>query len=306
MSYKKERKYGLGNFFSNYMGNFWRILIVNMMFCVPLAAFCGIFILIMFSRGIDIFEIFLLIPLMSPFFGGLINVCRKLTADETFRPVKDFFEGIKGNWKFFLINSVFLYILSVSIWASVNFFSRNDSNLETVSFMILMIITAIMFVFAELSAVVMAVSVELKFAEIIKNSFIMIIGGFANHLKTLMSLLFAASIVYSLAVLMNSYAASLILIGVLMFTVIPSFIIYIIVYNSYQNIERIVIQPYIKSQKDEKLMQLQKEKDDKLTVEELERLAKGDPEEYVFLNDKTVKRKTILKMIEVRKNRDNS
>lgn len=91
-----------------------------------------------------------------------------------------------------------------------------------------------------------------------------------------------------------------------MFTVIPSFIIYIIVYNSYQNIERIVIQPYIKSQKDEKLMQLQKEKDDKLTVEELERLAKGDPEEYVFLNDKTVKRKTILKMIEVRKNRDNS
>ena len=46
-----------------------------------------------------------------------------------------------------------------------------------------------------------------------------------------------------------------------------------------------------------------KENDEKLTVEELEPLAKGDPEEYVFLNGKTVKRKNIIKMIEVRKNR---
>ena len=35
-------------------------------------------------------------------------------------------------------------------------------------------------------------------------------------------------------------------------------------------------------------------------------LAKGDPEEYVFLNGKTVKRKTVIKMIEVRKNTQQS
>lgn len=303
MSYTKQRKYGLGDFFSNYMGNFGKLLIVNIMFCVPLAIFCGILVIIMMTRGVNIFEIFLLIPLMSPFFAGLINVCRKLTADGEFRTVKDFFEGIRDNWKFFAVNSVFLYILSVSIWASVNYFANNESNLQTVSYLVVMIITSVLFIFAELSAVVMAVSVELKAVEIVKNSFIMVLGGFTNHLKTFMSLLFTASLIYSVAALTGNAVVSFSIICVLTVTIIPALIIYIIVYNSYQNIERIVIDPYLKNQKEEKLTQIQKEQEDKLTVEDLEPLSKGDPEEYVFFNGKTVKRKNIIKMIEVRKSK---
>ena len=258
-----------------------------------------------FSQTIwEILESFLLLILCSVyFFAGLINVCRKLTADGEFRTVKDFFEGIRDNWKFFAVNSVFLYILSVSIWASVNYFANNESNLQTVSYLVVMIITSVLFIFAELSAVVMAVSVELKAVEIVKNSFIMVLGGFTNHLKTFMSLLFTASLIYSVAALTGNAVVSFSIIGVLTVTIIPALIIYIIVYNSYQNIERIVIDPYLKNQKEEKLTQIQKEQEDKLTVEDLEPLSKGDPEEYVFFNGKTVKRKNIIKMIEVRKSK---
>ena len=45
----------------------------------------------------------------------------------------------------------------------------------------------------------------------------------------------------------------------------------------------------------------EQKKDELLTVEDLLPLSEGDPEEYVFLNGKTVKRKTVQKMIEVKK-----
>jgi len=74
------------------------------------------------------------------------------------------------------------------------------------------------------------------------------------------------------------------------------------VYNSYQTVEKLVIKPYQQQESEKIQNRIDKENDEKLTIEELEPLAKGDPEEYVFLNGKTVKRKYILKMIDVRKN----
>lgn len=297
-----ERKYGLGDFFANFMGNIGRLILVNIMFCVPLAAFSGILWLISGGKNINIFLLFLLIPFMSPFFAGAVNVCRKVSSDKKVRPIKDFFGGIKDNWKFFLVNSVLLYILSVSVWAVSNYFSKQESSFSTIVFLIIMIVTSLLFVFIDLSAIVMAVSVELGFAEIIRNSIVMIMSGFANHLKTMLSLIFTASVVYSIVVLTGEPFVSLIILGVIIVTLLPITVTYIIVYNSYQTVEKLVIKPYQKQESERIQNRIEKENDEKLTIEELEPLAKGDPEEYVFLNGKTVKRKYILKMIDVRKN----
>lgn len=299
MAYAGERKYSLGDFFSCLMSNFGRLLLANILFCIPLAAFTGLFVFIMLQHGISVFVVFLLIPIMSPFSAGLINVCRKITANRRCRAFKDYFDGIRNNWKFFLINSVFLYILSVSIWASTSFFAQNNSGIM-IMLMIFMILTAVLFILIELSAVVMAVSVELKFADIIRNSLIMVINGFTNHLKTLLSLLFMTSILYSIVVLLPTPLVSLIVLIVLTVTVVPATAFMILVYNSYQNVEKIVIKPYLKQKQEEARNRLEKEKEESLTVEDLLPLSVGDPEEYVFLNGKTVKRKTIIKMIEVR------
>ena len=298
-----ERKYGLGDFFAGFMGNIGSLILVNIMFCIPLAAFTALLWLISCGENINIFLVFLLIPFMSPFFAGVVNVCRKVSADKKARPIKDFFGGIKNNWKFFLVNSVLLYILSVSIWAVSNYFSRQAGGFAAIVFLIIMIASSVLFVFIDLSAIVMAVSVELSFAEIIRNSIIMVMSGFANHLKTMLSLIFTASVVYSIVVLTGEPVISLIILDAIVVLLLPVTVIYIIVYNSYQTVEKLVIKPYQKQEREKIRDRIEKENDEKLTVEELEPLAKGDPEEYVFLNGKTVKRKNIIKMIEVRKNR---
>ena len=183
-----------------------------------------------------------------------------------------------------------------------NYFSKQESSFATIVFLIIMIVTSILFVFIDLSAIVMAVSVELSFAEIIRNSIVMIMSGFANHLKTMLSLIFTASVVYSIVVLTGNPVVSLIILGVIIAALLPITVIYIIVYNSYQTVEKLVIKPYQQQESEKIQNRIDKENDEKLTIEELEPLAKGDPEEYVFLNGKTVKRKYILKMIDVRKN----
>lgn len=303
MSYPGERKYNLTEFFGNFFGNFGRLLLSNLLFCLPLTVFVGLlFLLGSFTSGVSIFLVFMIIPLMSPFFAGLINVCRKLTAKRTVRPVKDFFSGIRQNWLFFLINSVLVYLFTLSVWASVMFFRQNMGSMEAIAFLITTILIGVLFIFMELSAVVMAVSVELKITEIFKNSFILVLKGFGNHLKTLFSLFFALTLVYSLAVLVREPLPLAIILGILMFTCLPTLIIYIVVFNSYQTVERLIILPYQQEHKNDAAAGADSRSEENLTLEQLEPLAKGDPEEYVFLNGKTIKRKTILKMIEVRKN----
>ena len=304
MSNPGERKYNLTDFFGNFFGNFGRILLSNLLFCLPLAVFVGLLFLIgSFAGGVSIFLIFMVIPLMSPFFAGLTNVCRQLTARRTIRPLKDFFSGIRQNWLFFLVNSILVYLFTLSIWASVMFFRENLGSAEAISFLVTTILTAVLFICVELSAVVMAVSVDLRFTEIIKNSFILVLKGFANHLKTLFSLFFAVTLIYSLVVLIREPLPLVIILGILTLAFLPTLMLYIIVYNSYQTVERLVITPYLQQHQNDPVSKVDSHAEDALTLEELEALAKGDPEEYVFLNGKTVKRKTVLKMIEVRKSR---
>lgn len=304
MAANASRKYGLSDFFANYFSNFGRLLLANLLFCVPLAILGGGVVLLTNRLGsLSMFVVFLLIPLMSPFFGGLFNVCRKLTADQGFHPLKDFFRGVRDNWLFFLVNSMMLYALTVGFYIMVPLSRSADSSGLTM-YLITMIITAAVFVLAEFSAVVMAVSVELKFADIFKNSFILLLKGFANHLRTLLSLLFLGFVVYSIAALINEMTIVLIVTGVLVLTVLPVMTVYIITYNAYQTIEKHIIQPYSKEVQQAEQQRRLQEQEDALTIADLEPLAKGDPEEYVYLNGKTVKRKVILQMISVRREKE--
>lgn len=303
MAQTKKRKYNLTDFFSVYFENFGKLLLVNLLFCIPLAlCLGGIYLIVRQTGSVSLFVVLLTIPLMSPFFAGLTNVLRKMTAEKTFRPIRDFFGGIRHNWGFFLINSILLYFLSAGMWIGIEYCKSTPDNSMFVVYTIIMAITAVIFLLVDLSAVVMSVTVELKFPELIRNSFILIINGFTNHLKTLLTLLFSAAVIYSIVALINQVMAVLIVMGVLTITIIPTLLMYIIVYNSYQNIEKHVISPYAQQKQEEQRIRLEKEAEDQLTVEDLLPLAKGDPEEYVFLNGKTVKRKTVIRMIEVRKN----
>ncbi len=306
MSVTGSRKYSLSDFFSGYFSNYGRLLLSNLLFCIPLAVFIGILVLIsQFVENLSWFIIFLLIPFMSPFFAGLTNVCRKLTAEKAVRPVKDFFSGIKDNWLFFLINSILLYALTSGMFVMLALNRQADSGAVTF-YLIIISLTSLLFVLIEFSALTMSVSVELGFADIFKNSILLVGKGIVNHLKTLFALLFVAFFMYSIAALINSFIPLLVVYGILCLLSLPTLIMYIIVFNSYQTVDKYVISPFSQESRREEQKRLDKQKDEELTIEELEPLAAGDPEEYVFLNGKTVKRKTVIKMIEVRKNTQQS
>ena len=129
-------------------------------------------------------------------------------------------------------------------------------------------------------------------------------SNISMHLKTIFALLFLAFVLYTIAVSIPSMIIMLIVFGVLTAVLLPTLITYIVVFNSYQTIEKHVIKPFQSQTEKEEKERIEKEKEESLTVEELLPLSKGDPEEYVFLNGKTLKRKTILKMIEVRQNKE--
>ena len=302
MSVSNSRKYSLSDFFSGYFSNYGRLLLANLFFCIPLAVFITVLALLSnFLGGLSWFIIFLLIPFMSPFFAGLANVCRKVTADRSVRPVKDFFKGIKENWLFYLINSVLLYALTSGMFVMLALNSQSDSGAVT-AYLIIVSLTSLLFLLIEFSALTMSVSVELHFVDVFKNSFILIVKGFVNHLKTLFALLFIAFLMYSLAAVINSLVPMLVVYGVLTLLSLPALIMYVIIYNSYQTVDKHIIAPFSEETKRARQKELDKQRDEELTIEDLEPLAVGDPEEYVFLNGKTVKRKTVLRMIEVRKN----
>ncbi len=304
MSVSNSRKYGFSEFFTSYFSNFGWLVIVDLMFCVPLAVFVGGILLLTKAVGeLSWFVIFLLIPLMSPFFAGLTNVCRKLVSENKVRPVRDFFKGIKDNWLFFFINSIFFYALTVGMFIIISI-NREAGGGAVMIYLVIMALTSLVFLMMEFSALVMAASVDIGFTDILRNSLVLIGKGITNHLKTIFALLFLAFVLYTIAVSIPSMIIMLIVFGVLSAVLLPTLITYIVVFNSYQTIEKHVIKPFQSQTEKEEKERIEKEKEESLTVEELLPLSKGDPEEYVFLNGKTLKRKTILKMIEVRQNKE--
>ncbi len=291
----KKDKYSFSAFFSGYFNSFSKLLLVNLLFCIPLAIWVGgLFLLNGLLGELSIFLICMLIPLMSPFFGGLVYVCKKLSAGDTIRPFKDYFKGIKDNWLFFAVNSILLYFVSVGLWVVYYFYRGFPQELSVTVYFAFSAVTALIFFLMDSSAIVMAVSVELKFTEIIRNSLLLIVKGFTNHLKTFVALLFVLCLCLSVMMTTGNAVVSLTIMGVLTAAVLPVLVTYIIVFNSYQTIERLVIMPYTTQQND------QHEKKE-ITLEELEKLIKGDPNEYVYLHGKMIKRSSAVKMYEVKK-----
>lgn len=302
MSDTNTRKYNLADFFTNYFAHFGQLWLVNLLFCIPLAVYIGAVVLLTNVFGeLNWFLLFLIVPLMSPFFAGLTNVCRKLTANQGLSPVRDYFSGIRRNWLFFLVNSLFIYALIAGMFVIIALNRETGGNGAVFAYMIIMLITSLAFILMDFSAVVMAVSVDIGYADVIKNSLTLIVKGFVNHLKTLFALLFISFLLYTTVMLIQQFVVSMVVIGVLTLLFLPTLLMYTITYNAYQTIEKYIILPYSTEQQRVKRLQEEQKKDEQLTLEDLTPLADGDPEEYVFLNGKTVKRKTVLKMIEVKK-----
>lgn len=298
MPQTENDKNGLAKFFSDFFDNFGKFFIANIFFDIPLLIFGGlIFLFSYLNSTINIFICFLLIPLMSPFFAGAFYICRKIAADQPINPVKDFFKGIKDNWKFFLINSVILYAIVSGLWVTFGFYRDNLDNPMIIAALVFSVIFTLYFAFMEFLIPVMAVSVELKFIEILKNSVVLALGGFLNNLKTTLSLMLVASVIFTLFQATNNIIIGIVITGILLIVILPIFCIYIITFNSYKTVEKFVIKPYAEEHAEETRQQEREEAVSELDEDELKKLANGNPDEFVFLNGRMLKRSAIQNML---------
>ncbi len=300
---KVNRGFTLSDFFGAYFENFGKITLVNLLFCIPLAVFTGITFLLSTEGINNIFVSFLSIPFLSPFFAGLFYVCRRITIGEVLHPVKDFIRGIRENFVYFIVNSIILYIVVISLFLTFSFYSTGLKDSMMIVSFVMTIIFTLFFMFFENSFLTMAVTVELKPGDIIRNAVLLVFKGIAGHSKTILSFAFMGIVVYSIFM----FARNIYLIAAIMCLItllfLPTMSSYIIVFNSYETLKKHIIDPYIEEQKNKDRISADtntiEEELYAADIEKLKELSKGDENEFVFLNGKMIKRKNIINMLKM-------
>ena len=303
MSDKEKGKYSIKEFFNKYLDYIGKFTLVNLIFAgIILVSVTLLFFVSSIAGEINLLILALIIPIMSPFIGGLFHIAKKLTLDEDLNPVKDFFAGIKPNFIPFFINSFFVYVITVGLYVTFQYYRAGfDSPLKIVSFVFTIIFTLFFFNF-ECSALTMLVCVDLRISEILRNAVILALGGIVNHIKTLLSLALMACIIFTGIRVANDPILGIFVFLLPFCLIIPALSVYIVVFNNWQTIERIVVDPYREEHKSElrekeqnkQLEQAAEESD----PDELISLAQGDPEEFVYVGGRMIKRKNVLKMLE--------
>ena len=301
MENTRNRNFTLSEFLGGYFENIGKITLTNLFFCIPLAFYVGIMFLIN-SIGINnIFVSFLAIPFLSPFFAGLFYVSRRITIGEELHPVRDFIKGIKDNFLYFLINSAILYIIVIGLVITFSFYSMGISDSMMLTSFVMTLIFTVFFFFFENSLLSMAVTVDLKFMDIIKNSVLLVFKGIAGHIKTLLSFAFISIILYSVFMFAGNIYLAAAIMAIITLLFLPIMYSYVIVFNSYKTIKKYIIAPYIEQQKSQnKISKAVNRSNEDLyaaDIEKLRSLSEGDENEFVFLNGKMIKRKTITDIL---------
>ena len=297
MNKKQTRKYTLGDFFAGYIENIGKLTLVNVLFCLPAAVFMVILLLLNMASLVSIAVVFLIIPFMSPFFSGMLYVCSKVTRKEKIDVLKDFIKGIKENFIFSPLNSIIIYVITLGLNITFSYYHTGLEGAMMIMLFVFSLLFLVFFICYENSFLTMMVTVDLSFPELVKNSVLLVAGGLFGHIKTLISFSILGIIIYSIVMFAgnNSFLIASVA-ALLTLSVMPVLCSYIVVFNSFQTVEKQII---VSAEEKKETENVKKETvNTTVDKDELEKLAKGDPEEFVFLDGRMIKRKSIIKMLE--------
>lgn len=240
------RQKAVPRFFSIFQRKFFDLMKLNLLFCVPVVITAALILLLNMITPLVIID-FLPIVLLSPFVAGLTIVTRNYAREEHAFIFSDFKEAIKNNWRTFLINGALCYAVAMILDVSIPYYWKNGlkNPLSSVAACICILITVI-FLFSQYYVPVMIVTFDLKYSQILKNSFIFaILGLWRNVLITvllgILALLFYLSQIMPLLILIAALFTLLLLF---------SYCSFLINFAAYPLIDKMMIQPYNKNDKD--------------------------------------------------------
>lgn len=293
---KPEKNGALIDFLSNVLtGNFKKLVLINLLLDIPLVIIAGIIALISYLLGgIYIFVVMLVIPLLAPFSAGVFYIVRNIAKGEKIKIAEQFKRGVKDNAFQFFIQGIIHYLVFTGFYVAFEFYRNDLSNPLIISALVASIIVALIYLFMTFNMGMMTVTVKLKSIDIFKNSLLLSFMAIVQNVKTLLAMLFIFALIFSVTILISDMTIVVCVLVALILIILPTLIFLIIGYNSYPAIKDFVIDSKTekKPQEEKKVMLPQ------LTAEELEEYAEGDPNEYVYVDGKMVKRATVLKMLE--------
>lgn len=314
----KKAKFALADFFSNLFYNFGKIIFANLLFAVPFSLLTAAFYFLDSALKLDgYFILFLAIIPLSPFFAGVTLVTARLArGDENLKVFDVFKEGIKNNWKRFLIHGAVAYPAVIFSYFSIRLYSMLISMPDTGSFfhvmmyifLIISIIIAVAFLFIFYYLPAMTVTFDLSLKNIYKNSALMSFGELKHNIIATFGIfvifLFCATVLLFVGNA-NSSTALIITTAVLMIVLVPALVSYVINASVYPGMYNLMTEKAKRTKQiDKKIENRRKGQfiDEEETYNPVEEFLDLDVEEakdgdeYIFYNGKMVKRSVIIKM----------
>lgn len=282
---------------------------LNLIFMLPILGvaalmFCILFLPVpryamQFTLGETIFSLKLwelyVVPmplmLLSPFVGGLMVVSRRLANEEYAFVWSEYWKGVKENWKQFLANGIFLYVMYFLLSFSFIYYSGNlsDNFLSFIPYAMIILVTVLL-VFSQYYVSVMIVSVNLKLTHIYKNALIFAIMGLGRNL--LLTVIFAALVV--LLWMAQIMGLTLLIALAVIILLLFSFIAYTTSYLTYPLVKRYIIDPFENKDIVKNAPEVQPSTDENFDYlqDELDG-GEENNEQYVYVNGKLVKRDSL-------------
>ncbi len=319
--YQERKKLGFELLLSKLRSNLGRLILVNLLFSLPLAASLAVaMVLYVYVIKVSILAIPLAIVFMSPFYSGVVVLAREYS-----RNVKDkkifstYIKAVKDNGLRFLLWGSIMYLGIVSSFFGFKLYASMAASFGWIFYVIMffLFVIAVFFLFLSFTVPLMTVSFDLKQKDIYKNSALMTFGELKNNFFATLGIIAYGAIVM-LPFVIISYVSSLIplllakilLIGYLAFAVfglIPAPCALIISHYLYPNMYTVITgediskgknsDPIfdIKEKTQSEPSNAQSSQEPELDMEELKN---GDGEEYIFYQGKMIKRKLLLNILE--------
>ena len=165
--------------FSKLFRNFHRLMLTNLLFAVPIAAFTALFYWI--SQLLPVTEeqarlvlLLALIPIF-PFYAGVVKVTIKIASGEEKTPVfRNFISGVRENFLRFLVHGAVLYVAVVFSYVSFNIYLKLISaNAIFMGPLIITILIMLLLLFMFFYLPAMTVTFDIPMRYIYKKSFLM-------------------------------------------------------------------------------------------------------------------------------------
>ncbi len=296
--------------FTRLFHNLPRLMLTNLLFAVPLAAFTALFWLLGSlvqdnPTASNLLLFFAVVPVF-PFYAGVVKVTSKMAMGEEKTPVlRTFVSGVRENIPAFLLHGAVLYVITVFSYVSISLYIQLIAvNPVFAGPLIITILIILLFLFMFFYIPAMTVTFDIPLKYIYKNSFLMAYGELKKNFIGLLGLFFLT--VVSMTCLMACYGSPVAVVIVTMILAavfvpsIASFIVHAAVYARMcemitdKSVQVQSVNAKIREKQPPNAAQSRGEYLKTVRAFELDPSVPDD--EYVYFNGKMVKAGTVKKL----------